>query len=72
MEDRLRADGWNVLMIENEDDRSMRVKACATTLSEYDWKKMEATWVAGRSNRLRRMDAEGLKEGIGCMPMETK
>ena len=23
-----------------------------------------------RSNRLRRMDAKGLKEGIGCMPMD--
>ena len=24
----------------------------------------------GRSNRLRQMDAEGLNEGIGCMPMK--
>jgi len=34
---------------------------------------IEATWVAGRSNRLRRMDAKGLKEWIGVpMPMDAK
>jgi len=35
--------------------------------------RFEVLTSTGRSNRLRRMDVEGLKEGIGCcMPMETK
>jgi len=56
MEDRLRADGRNVSMLTID----------AEVEDEVDMGSFQ--WI--RSNRLRRMDAEGLNEGIGCMPME--